>query len=141
MAVGGALGVFSLMVMPALCRLPAAGSVPVALHGVLTWGDAGSAPRLAGAVLYPSAVLLTGVVHVPANKALARIDAEDATVARQVWAEFAHSGSRPTTSGQSPRSPPELCWSDADHAGSRPMNPISLVCTSALSGTGTRAPY
>lgn len=115
-AIGGGLGVFSVMVIPALQRLPgdqavaamqrineaalrpsflgvllgtAAGSAAVAAYSIVTWGDTGAGPRLAGAGLYLSAVLVTRVVNVPANNALALIDPGDAAAARQAWADLA----------------------------------------------------
>lgn len=138
-AIGGGPGIFSVMVLSALRRLPADQAVgtmqrineaalsppflgvflgtavcstAVVVHSVVTWGAQGSGPHLAGAGLYLSAVLLTGVPL---------------------------AGPWPTTSAQSPPSAPPCCWPGRDHAGSHPMKPISLLCTSASSTDGPRA--
>lgn len=114
--IGGGLGIFSVLVMPALRRLPADQAVRsmqqineaaltpaflgvflgtgvcsalVAVHSIASWGDQGSLPHLAGAGLYLSAVLLTGTINVPANDALARVGVGDTVAARSGWAEFA----------------------------------------------------
>lgn len=115
-AIGGGLGIFSVMVMPALRRLPvdqAVGTMQrineaaltpkflgvflgtgvcsaiVAAHSVVTWGDQGSLPHLVGAGLYLSALLLTGTVNVPANNALALVGVGGTVSAQSSWTEFA----------------------------------------------------
>lgn len=114
-AIGGGLGIFSVMVLPALHRHPpdqavetmqrineaalsppflgvflgtAVCSAAVAMHSVLTWGDPGAAEHLIGAGFYLFAVLLTGLVNVPANDALALVDVGDPVAAQRAWAEL-----------------------------------------------------
>lgn len=114
--VGGGLGIFSLMVMPALGRLPApqavtamqrineaaltlpflgvflgtaVASAAVMVQAGLTWPEPYAVAHLAGAGLYLSAILITGFVNVPANDALAFVDPTDVAAAQDAWAAFA----------------------------------------------------
>lgn len=117
-AVGGGLGIFSVMVMPALNRLPAteavgamqrineaaltppflgvfmgavAGSVAVAAVSLIDRGASGTpwGLHLAGAACYVAAFAITGAINVPANEALAAVVPTDAPSAARAWADFA----------------------------------------------------
>lgn len=120
-AVGGGLGIFSVMVLPALDPLPAGqavaamqrmnevavrppflsvflgtaiGSAGVVVLTVLEGTEPGSARRLAGAGLYAVTVALTGARNVPANDLLATVDPSDPAAATEGWAAFRHRWTR-----------------------------------------------
>lgn len=113
-ATGGALWVFSVMVLPALDRLPPAGAVTafqrineaalrpgflsvflgtalgalaVAVLAVVGRGEHWVL-HMAGALLYLATVGITGSVNVPANDRLAAEPAADGLVTPGAWAEF-----------------------------------------------------
>lgn len=111
----GVFFTFSSFVMPALARLPPAQGVLAmqaintaalrpALLGVLfgtglaclvagvatlfTWGAPGSAPRLAGAIVYVvGAIVVTGAFNVPRNEALGAL-APDSTALVATWSRY-----------------------------------------------------
>lgn len=113
-ATGGALWVFSVMVLPAFDRLPpdravaafqrvneaalrpaflsvflgtALGALAVAVLTIVGRGE-DWVLHLAGALLYLATVAITGSVHVPANNRLATKPADE-LVAPGAWADFA----------------------------------------------------
>lgn len=113
--VAGVFFAFSSFVLGALARLPAARGIEamqsvnrvvlnplflgvfvgaallglaLAVVAVLRWDHDGSAWSLAGGLLYVfGAFVLTGVVHVPRNEALLRVDADSEEGAR-LWVRY-----------------------------------------------------
>lgn len=114
-ATGGALWVFSVMVLPAFDRLPpggavaafqrvneaalrpgflsvflgtALGALAMAVLAIIGRGEDWEL-HLAGALLYLVTMGITGSVNVPANNRLATKPAADELVAPAAWADFA----------------------------------------------------
>jgi uncharacterized membrane protein len=111
----GAFFVFSVMVMPALARLPpaqgiaamqainvaavrpwfmaglfgpAAACVALAVWSVASWGEPGAVHLLVGSLIYLlGAIVLTVVFHVPRNDALATVEPTSADAERH-WARY-----------------------------------------------------